>query len=417
MSEFHIRGGKRLAGVVTVQGAKNAVLPILAATVISGGENYLRDCPRLRDVENTVSILRHLGARVRWEKNGLWVDTTHLERCDIPEDLMGEMRSSVIFLGAVSARCKRARIWMPGGCDIGLRPIDLHLKALRDMGIELTESGGCIRSDASHLSGGEVHLAFPSVGATENAMLSAAGTERETVITNAAREPEIRDLADYLVKIGVSVRGAGTDTIALRGAAEYHGAEHRIIPDRIAAATYLCAAMITGGEVTLRNVREEHLKAVLFHLRECGGRVTATPDGIRLSAPERLRAAERIVTGPYPGFPTDAQSLFLSMLTQAEGSSMITETMFENRFRNVEYLCRMGASVRVSGRVAVVTGKTPLSGMRVPAPDLRGGASLVLAALAAEGESVVENGYHLDRGYERLAETLGDLGANIKRLE
>lgn len=417
MSEFHVCGGARLRGEISVQGAKNAVLPILAATVISGGENYLKGCPRLRDVDKTVSILRHLGARTRWEKDGLWVDTRTVDRCDIPEDLMREMRSSVIFLGAVSARCRRARISMPGGCDIGLRPIDLHLKALRDMGVTLTESGGAIRSDASNLQGGEVHLAFPSVGATENAMLQAAGTRHETVITNAAREPEIRDLADYLEKIGMSVEGAGTDTVTLRGAKEYHGAEHTVIPDRIAAATYLCAAMMTGGEVTLHNAREDHLKAVVVHLRECGGEIRADQNSITLRAPQRMRAAETVVTGPYPGFPTDAQSLFLAMLTQAEGSSMITETVFENRFRNVEYLCRMGADIRLSGRVAVVSGKTPLVGAHVAAPDLRGGASLVLAALCAEGESVIENGYHLDRGYENFAGALSCLGANVKRLE
>lgn len=393
------------------------MLPILAATVLNGGENVIHRCPHLNDVEATVKILKHLGCQVHWEGDTLYVNSRHITRHDIPENLMREMRSSVIFLGAIAARCGEVHVSAPGGCEIGARPIDLHLKALREMGMEIREEHGYISGRVAAWEAKEIHLSFPSVGATENIMMAASGVSGVTVINNAAREPEIRDLAEYLGKIGVRVEGAGCGTVKIVGTDRFSAAEHTVMPDRIVTATYLCAAMVSKSNMEITSARSEDLKAVTALLRECGARLWCEKDRILIEPPRKMTAVDRIQTQPYPGFPTDAQSLFLAMLCTARGTSIITETIFENRFKNVEHLMRMGASIRVDGRTAVVRGVDELCGAHVSAPDLRGGASLVIAALGAEGETVIDDAHHIERGYENIVELLREAGADIKRAE
>ena len=417
MSTIVIHGRRPLSGEVTVQGSKNAVLPILAATVLNGGENVIHRCPRLRDVEGTVKILRHLGCDVRWEGNTLLVDSRHIDRCDIPDCLMRSMRSSVIFLGAITARCGEATISMPGGCDIGKRPIDLHLKAFREMGIAVEEQEAYISAKANGLQAKKLHLTFPSVGATENVMLAATAAEGETVIYNAAKEPEIVDLANFLKAIGVRVEGAGTDVIRMSGAKRLSPCAFTVMSDRIVAATYLTAALMTKSDLWVRYAEPAHLEAVLEVIKKAGGTPTIYQDGIRLLPPQRVRAVEKIKTEPYPGFPTDAQSLFLAAMSVADGVSVMEETIFENRFKTVPYLRQMGADIKQTGQMAIVRGVPNLCGASVKAPDLRGGAAILLAALAAEGETVIADACHIDRGYEDICVQFESVGADIKRME
>ena len=418
-----IEGGRRLSGDLTVQGAKNSVLPILAACILSGDVCVLQRCPHLEDVDTSIDILRHLGCAVRWNGPDLEVDSSTLTRWDIPDRLMRRMRSSVVFLGAILARCGQAELSYPGGCAIGARPIDLHLSALRTLGACIREEGGSLDCTAPGLTGAEIVLSIPSVGATENAMLAAVGASGVTTISNAAREPEIVDLQAFLQKLGASVHGAGTSTVVVEGAeGPLHGCRHRILGDRIAAATYLAggapptsggAAAASGGDVFLRDIDYRHLSTVTGVLRQAGCTLSCQEDGIRLVSDGCLRAVSPIRTAPYPGFPTDAQAVVMSALLRSSGTTVFVENIFESRYHHVPELVRMGADIRLEGRVAVVCGVDRLQAARVRAMDLRGGAALVIAGLQAHGVTTVEHLHHIRRGYSDLPGDLALLGAHI----
>ena len=417
MSRLLIQGGNRLAGEVTIQGAKNSVLPVLAATILTGGEVELRRCPRLRDVEASIRILQALGCRAAWQGDNLAVDTSRMSGCAIPDALMREMRSSAIFLGAILARCGQAELSYPGGCELGPRPIDLHISGLRALGAEIDDTGGTLHCKAQKLTGREIVLGFPSVGATENLMLAACGAEGVTVLSNAAREPEIEDLQNFLNTCGGEVTGGGTSTVMIRGGRPLHGGTYTVIPDRIAAATYLCAAASAGGDVFLRGAREAHLSTVTAALREAGCAINGDSGGIACRCAGRLNAPRPIRTAPYPGFPTDAQAIVMAALLRCRGAAVFEENLFSSRYRHVDELARMGADIRTSGRVAVVLGVERLHGAAVRSTDLRGGAALCVAALTAEGETVVSDIAHIDRGYQSLEQDLTALGAEIRRAE
>lgn len=413
MSCIVLEGGQPLSGALHVQGAKNSVLPILAASVMSGGVCRLCNCPRLRDVQTTEEILALLGCETRWEGEDLVVDASCVTGCAIPEHLMRRMRSSVIFLGAILTRCGRTEISYPGGCELGARPIDLHLSALRTLGASVREDGGSLHCSGK-LRGGEIVLALPSVGATENAILAACGAEGTTVISNAAREPEIGDLQAFLQAMGASVHGAGTSTVVVEGGKPLHSCDYRVMGDRIVAATYLAAAAGAGGEICLRGADCRHLSTVTTALMQAGCRVRCGEDTVWLQTQGRLRAVPPVRTSPYPGFPTDAQAVLMAALLRAEGTTVFVENIFENRYRHVAELHRMGARIRTEGRVALVCGTEQLHAARVCATDLRGGAALVVAGLQARGTTRVENTPHIHRGYADLVGDLRQLGAHIR---
>lgn len=418
MSSLIISGKNKIEGDIEVQGAKNAVLPILAATILNNGKNVIYNCPDLRDVKITIEVLKNFGCKIKKQDKILMVDSDGINGYTIPDDLMRQMRSSIIFLGAIIARFKKAVVSMPGGCEIGNRPIDLHIKALKQLGVDITESHGYINCEATKLHGANIHLDFPSVGATENIMLAACLAEGTTTITNAAREPEIVDLENFLNKMGAKITGSGSNVIRIDGVEKLYGVEHTIIPDRIVAATYLCCAAATGGQIILRHINPEHINAMTAVLKEMGCTVYAEKSRLILCAPlARLRSVKRIVTMPYPGFPTDIQSPFMALSTIADGTGVFVENIFENRFQHVEELIRMGADIKVDGRIAVVQGVKGLSGANVIAKELRGGAALVVAALAAEGTTKIENVKFIDRGYESIEKYLSACGANIIREE
>jgi UDP-N-acetylglucosamine 1-carboxyvinyltransferase len=416
MCKIIINGGRPLSGSVRVQGAKNSVLPILAATVLCADTCVIHDCPDLRDVNASIKILECLGCKVKKEKNTVTVDAVNITNSIIPDDLMHQMRSSITFLGAITARCKTAGISMPGGCELGPRPVDLHIKALRDLGVTIEDQGGHISAKADVIRGCEIHLDFPSVGATENVMLAAATAKDTTIITNAAKEPEIHDLQNFLCKMGADITGAGSDVIVIKGVKKLHGAEHRVIPDRIVASTYLCAAAMTGGSIELENVETAHIKAVTSILKDAGAAVYVKKNSMVLIAPKRIMPVDILRTMPYPGFPTDAQAVVTAMLTVADGTSIIVENIFENRFKHCDELCRMGANIKVDGRVAVIRGVPRLNGAAVTAMELRGGAALVIAGVAADGTTEVGGIEHVDRGYENMTADIAALGADIKRV-
>ena len=413
MKEIIIEGQRRLEGTLAVQGAKNSVLPVLAATLLHPGLSVLRGCPRLSDVDASIRILRHLGCNARWENDALLVDATAPARCDIPENLMREMRSSVIFLGAILARMGRAELSYPGGCELGPRPIDLHLTALRALGAQISENAGELDCTAGSLQGTEITLAVSSVGATENAILAACGARGETLILNAAREPEIVDLQAYLNAIGCAVRGAGSSTIRVLGQQKTRDAEFTVMPDRIVAATYLACAAAAGGEIELTQTDSSHISTVTSALHEAGCRIVSEEHRVILKSDGRLNAIATVRTAPYPGFPTDAQAILMAALLKSRGASVFVENIFENRYRHVDELRRMGAQISVADRVAVVTGVEKLHGARLRATDLRGGAALLVAALSAQGESVVGETHHILRGYEDPVRDLRALGARI----
>lgn len=419
MSVWHIAGGNRLSGSVTVQGAKNAVLPIMAASVLAPGETELLNVPTLRDVNTTIRILRGLGCSVEREGDAVYIDSRPMSRSEIPHSLMRELRSSVIFLGALLARCGHARLSMPGGCELGPRPIDLHLMALRALGAEIDERGGdLICSAPSGLHGAGIALPMPSVGATENAMLAACAAEGETVIMNAAREPEITELQTFLQTLGADVTGAGSATVRVRGKKlEPFRVGHRIMPDRIVSSTLLCACAAAGGDVELRAVEPRHFSTVLHSLSECGCDIMSNSSSVRLRSGGNLKAPMPVITGSYPGFPTDAQPLMLAACLKARGTSVFVENVFQNRFRFTEELQRLGARIHTEGRVAVVTGVEVLHGAPTVATDLRGGAALMIAALSAEGETDILDSGHVERGYESFDERLAALGADIRLSE
>ena len=415
MTKLVIEGGHRLNGAVHIHGAKNSALPILAASVLVNGECHIENCPDLSDVAAAVAILRHLGCHVQREGHTVIVDASGVCRGDIPDALMREMRSSIVFLGAIAARTGGAHLSFPGGCELGPRPIDLHLAALRQLGLHIREEGGCLHCHAAgRLKGRAISLSFPSVGATENILLAAVTAEGSTTVYNAAREPEISDLCAFLTACGARIRGAGESTLIVEGVEALHGCTHRVIPDRIETATYMAAAAVTGGSLVLKEVCPEHVQSVLPFFEEMGCGITPWRGEMLISTPARLRRVKTVRTLPYPGFPTDAQALLMAMACVAEGTSVFIETIFESRYKHVGELMRLGARVKVEGRVAVVEGVEQLSAAPVECTDLRGGAALVLAALTAQGETEITNLYHLERGYEALAESLQGVGAVLR---
>lgn len=416
MSAFRIEGGNRLMGEVQVHSAKNAVLPIMAAAVLCPDDVELMDCPKISDVEDMARILRTLGCRIE-EKNGaMRIGMDGLHSWEMPDELSKQIRSSIFLLGPILSRFKRATVTYPGGCEIGLRPIDLHLQGLRCLGVEIKEEGGVIVCDGSAMRAADVHFDYPSVGATENVMMAAVLLEGETTIHNAAREPEIVDLERFINAMGGSVSGAGTHTILVKGVQKLHGVSFSPIPDRIVAGTLLCAAAGTGGEVTLTHVCPGDMVAVLAKLREMGCTIHEAEEHIHLQAPRRLTAFQQMQTQPHPGFPTDMQVQLMAVATIAQGTSIVVENVFENRFTHAGDLNKMGAKIIVNGRMAIIQGVNRLYGAHVTARDLRGGAALVLAGLIAQGTTLVSNISLIDRGYEQLEDTLSALGAKIIRV-
>lgn len=417
MGKYIIEGGKRLVGEVSIVGAKNAVLPVLAATILNGGCSTIFNAPNLRDVETMEKILKSIGCKVKRMNNIIFVDSSKLDKIRIPEELVREMRSSIILMGAMLSRCGEVEVSYPGGCEIGPRPIDLHLKALREMGADIEESHGFLYCKAKKLRGCDIQLDYPSVGATENIMLAAVKAKGTTIIRNAAREPEIVDLQNYLNSCGANICGAGTSVIRIDGVSKLNNTEHTIIPDRIVAGTYMTAAAITGGEIILKNIEVDHIQSIIAKLREAGAMIYNNCTTLKIIGNNHVNPIEKIQTLPYPGFPTDMQPQIMSLMTIAKGTSIISETVFENRFKHAEELIRMGANIKVIGRVAVIKGVDKLSGANVTAADLRGGASLVLAGIAANGITVIDNIYHIERGYDRLDKDLTELGASIKKVQ
>ena len=417
MQKLVIEGEKRLGGEVFVHGAKNAALPLLAASVLCSTEVTFTNCPALSDVYASCRILTGLGILCRRKNDELEIFSQGIKGFEVPEELMREMRSSIVFLGAILGRMGRCRLSFPGGCELGPRPIDMHIASLRQMGAVINEEYGVLDCTAPKgIKGASILLPFPSVGATENVIMAAVLAKGRTLIKNAAREPEIVDLAEFLNRCGAKVYGAGTSDIVIDGVKSLHGCEYKVMPDRIAAATYLAAAAITGGEATLLGVQKNDMTAVLDAFAQMGCRTYDFDDRIYLSARKPLKAVN-IRTAPYPGFPTDAQSVFLSCLAKANGTSVIVESIFENRYRQVDELNRMGCKIKTEGRVAVVEGVRKLYGANVMATDLRGGAALVLAGLAAQGVTTVGNIKLIDRGYESIERDLARLGADIKRVD
>lgn len=414
MEKFIVSGEVQLCGNVRVGGAKNAALPIMAATLLCSGVSILHDVPYLRDIQAMQDILTLLGAKISRQGRTMLIDTANVSKAEIPEPLMREMRASVFLMGPLLGRFRKVRVSYPGGCAIGPRPINLHIKALEKIGAKIDERFGYIVAEAAELTGGEINFDFPSVGATENAMMAAVLANGTTMIRNAAREPEIADLELVLNKMGAKICGAGTDTIRIDGVQQLKPAEHHIMSDRIEAGTFLMAGAMTHGDIVVENIVPEYLFSVTDKLEEIGAQITAGRDYIRIRAGE-FRGVD-IKTLPYPGFPTDLQAPMLSLVAIAKGTSIITETIFENRFKHVDELTRMGAKIKVEGRTAIIRGVSKLTGAIVEAPDLRAGGALVIAALAAEGTSEIEQVYHIDRGYESIEKKLQSLGAQIRRV-
>ena len=413
MSNFTVRGGAKLIGMVAAQGSKNAALPILAATLLVKEPVRLQNCPRLRDVGNMLHILESLGCTVAREGTDLIVDSGTATNFVLPTALSRELRSSIFLLGSVLSRFAEADAPYPGGCEIGNRPIDLHLGGLKKLNAEITEHGGRIRCKAACLKGAVVDFEYPSVGATENLMLAACRAEGETVIRNAACEPEIVDLEGFLNACGFRVSGAGTPTVRIEGVKEGHGATYRIMPDRIVTGTYLIGAAITRGDVTVTDTRPDTVEALLSKLSACGCAVTRYDRAVRAVMRERPRCVEFTETRPYPGFPTDLQPQLFSLLSVAAGTSVLVENVFENRFKHAQELKKMGAENRILDRTAILTGVECLHGATVTAHDLRGGAALVLAGLSAEGETVIEHAERIERGYERMDLAIKALGGTV----
>ncbi|MDD4334844.1 MAG: UDP-N-acetylglucosamine 1-carboxyvinyltransferase [Desulfotomaculaceae bacterium] len=417
MQKFMIVGGNRLKGTIRASGSKNATLPVLAACILNASKNTIHEVPRLKDVAVMKDVLTYLGARVVCEGSTFIVDSSNIQSVEISEDLMRRMRASNLVLGSMLGRFGRVKISYPGGCQIGSRPMNLHFKGMQAMGAVIKERYGYITAQAEKLTGADIHLDLPSVGATENLMMAAVLARGNTTIRNAAKEPEMVDLQNFLNKMGARIKGAGTDTIKIEGVrcSDLQAAEHTVIPDRIEAGTHLVAAAITDGEVTLTNVIPEHMEPLLAKMREAGIDIITGDDYVRVRRGNKIRAVD-IKTMPYPGFPTDMQPQMMALLSLAEGTSIITETVFENRFKHVGELRRMGADIKVEGQSAIIKGVKKLSGAHLEASDLRAGAALVLASLAAENGTILENITHIDRGYERLETKYNALGARILRV-
>ncbi len=415
MSAFRIEGGYRLEGEIKVHSAKNAVLPIMAAAVLTKNDVVLLDCPDISDVRDMIRILKTLGCGVTMEKGQVHIGTQGLHNWEMPDALSKQIRSSIFLLGPILARFRKATVTYPGGCEIGLRPIDLHLQGLRSLGVEIKEEGGMIYCDGSHMQAGEVLFDYPSVGATENVMMAAVLLPGETTIHNAAREPEIEDLQKFINAMGGKVKGAGTHTITVSGVEDLHEVCYTPIADRIVAGTLLCAAAITRGEISLTNVRGGDMVAVLGKLREMGCEMQEGANGLYLKTPKRTKAFAQLQTQPHPGFPTDMQVQMMALAAVSRGTSVVVENVFENRFTHAGELNKMGARIMVNGRTAIVQGVNALHGATVTARDLRGGAALVMAGLCAKGITTVTNIGLIDRGYEQLETMLTGLGAKMTR--
>lgn len=416
MAKIVVSKSNPLKGNVKIDGAKNAVLPIITATLLAKGKSTLRGVPNLRDVHVISDLLRYLGAKVEYKDDVLTVDASNITTCEAPYELVRKMRASFLVMGPLLARFNNTKISMPGGCAIGTRPIDLHLKGFKCLGADVDMDHGFVEARTEKLVGAKLYLDFPSVGATENIMMAASLAEGTTIIENAAEEPEIVDLANFLNEMGANIKGAGTDTIKITGVKELHGAEHNVIPDRIEAATYMVAAAMTKGDITIENVIMEHLKPVTAKLKEAGCEIIEMENAVRVIGPEVLKPID-IKTLPHPGFPTDVQAQFMAMLTVANGSGVVIETVFENRFMHVAEFNRMGANIKIEGRSAIVNGVKQLHGASVNATDLRAGAALILCGLIAEGETQIGEIYHIQRGYVDIDKKISALGGNIKIVE
>ncbi|MGI6453989.1 MAG: UDP-N-acetylglucosamine 1-carboxyvinyltransferase [Syntrophomonadaceae bacterium] len=414
MESLFIKGKRPLKGKAKISGSKNATLPIMAASLLSAGEVILSGVPDLEDISIMSEVLQLLGAKVRRENDVLIINGRSVKSVEVPENISRKMRASNLVMGALLGRFGKAKIAYPGGCAIGSRPMDLHLKGFKSLGFKIAEEYGYMEGVEQKLSGTEILLDFPSVGATENIMMAASLTPGTTIIRNAAREPEIVDLQNFLNRMGAKIRGAGLDTIRIEGVKELHGVEHTVIPDRIEAGTFMVAAAISRGDVFVENVVLEHIQPLIAKLRETGVEVMHRGSSTRVIGSRHLRAID-IKTMPYPGFPTDMQPQMISLLATVPGTSLIVETIFENRFMHVPELRRMGADIKIEGRVAIIKGKKRMEGAVVEATDLRAGAALILAGLSAEGETQVRNLSHIDRGYERFHLKLQELGADIHR--
>jgi len=419
MDKFVIRGGNPLLGTVRISGAKNAALPAMAAALLTEEPVILENIPQVRDIETTRKLLAAMGAEVELGYGRAHHRTTiccrNLASPEASYELVKTMRASTLVLGALVARCGTARVSLPGGCAIGARPIDLHIKGLERLGATINQEHGYIEASADRLKGAEIVFDKITVTGTEDLLMAAALAEGETVMQNCAREPEVADLAALLNKMGAKIEGAGTATIRVKGVEKLHGAKHRIIPDRIEAATFVLAGALTGGDLNVSGCDPEHLSALLQKLHEVGIKTTARGDSVRVEGNGDLKAAD-VITEEYPGFPTDMQAQYMALATQADGTSIVTENIFENRFMHAQEMLRMGANIKIEGSRAVVRGKSPLSGAAVLASDLRASASLVLAALVADGETIIDRVYHIDRGYERIEEKLRGVGAQIRRI-
>jgi len=412
MISYIVEGGRKLEGEVSVSGSKNASLPIIAASILSGKTTTLYNVPNICDTRITLDILKILGCKVKIKNGKVIINSHDMKYHEIPEDLMRKMRSSVVLAGAILGRFNKATFSYPGGCDIGARPIDLHLKAFESLGVKIEENAGFIKCTCDKIVGANIHLDFPSVGATENAILASVFAEGTTTIENAAMEPEIVDMQNILNKMGANISGAGTNIVKIKGVKSLKDVSYMVMPDRIEAGTLLCSAAITAGKVKVKNVVPEHLTPILHKLEECDCKIKVNKNEIFIEGPKKLKAVD-IKTMPYPGFPTDMQSVFAGMLTVAKGTSIVVENIFENRYKYVSELKRMGAKITVEGKTAVIKGVRKLSGTRVKATDLRGAATMVLVGLVAKGKTNIDGIEYLLRGYENLDKKLNSLGAKI----
>lgn len=417
MERFLVEGGEKLRGEADVSGAKNSSLPILAATLLGGGKTILHNCPNLSDVDAAVEILTYLGCKINRNGNTLIINSDFVNQSEIPEKLMHEMRSSIVFLGAIISRMSKAKLSFPGGCELGPRPIDLHIQSLKKLGVKINEQYGIIdcEVDTKGIIGTKITLSFPSVGATENIMLASVMAKGETIIHNAAQEPEIVDLANYLISRGAKIKDAGKSTVIISGVDKLNDAEYSVMPDRIVAISYMSAVAITGGDILLNKLNPNDIESVIPVFEQVGCKLNIYKDKILLSSPNKIEPIKSIRTMPYPGFPTDAQAPIMALMTVANGTSVFVENIFESRYKHVSELVKMGSDIKVEGKVAIIRGVDRLYGTTVESTDLRGGASLLIAALAASGKTKIEQIHHIDRGYENIENILSSLGAKITR--